>query len=318
MTEFKCDMCDYITADKSNYNKHIKSLKHLQNIETIVQNPDDNIVMCEKCGKKFLYMSGYYKHKNGNCAVANNLIAEENIKLKLELEMCKQLNTELKSYITATKEQSTYKISVKNYVQQNYPDAPALEAIEDYTMLRYDENNRNDEDDNDDNQDDEDYELINMITYNYNHSCLHKYLGNFIIKYYKKEDPSEQSLWSSDISRLTYIIKELLYNKKSIWNHDYKGTKTKDYVINPLLKYIKKYIESYWITHIDDCKKLKAGELREFNIMYNTMHKIKKDIENDILASNIVRYIAPYFCMHNKDYIEEITNEDKSCFIDEI
>lgn len=31
-TEYKCNVCKYITDDKSNYNKHLKSKKHLNTV----------------------------------------------------------------------------------------------------------------------------------------------------------------------------------------------------------------------------------------------------------------------------------------------
>ncbi len=308
---YKCEQCEYETDVKSNLERHKKSLMHMQSTEN---NNGDYI--CSKCGKHFLHFSSLSRHENYRCikmkseldiikiqlveyqaSIKAQKVELENEYLKKELSIVKQQNTELKTYIDNNKLNPTYKVSVKNYVQQNYPDAPALEPISDYSKLEYEDN-----------------EFIDTLTYNHNHSCLHKYLGDFIIKYYKKENPSEQSLWSSDTARLTYVIKELLANKKSSWNHDYKGVKTKDYIVNPLLNYVKGYIEEYWIKHIDDCLAMKHGNLIKFNNIYNTIYKIKKDIENDILAGDIVRYIAPYFYMNKKDKID-ITDTGDALFI---
>ena len=46
---------------------------------------------------------------------------------------------------------------------------------------------------------------MDTLVYNYENKNLHKYLGDFIIGHYKKDNPSEQSMWSSDVSRLTYL-----------------------------------------------------------------------------------------------------------------
>jgi hypothetical protein len=200
--------------------------------------------------------------------------------------MIDNLLNHVKNNKSITNNGNIYNVSVKNYVQQNYPDAPPLEELHDYSSIKY----ALEYDD-----------FIDTIVYNYNHSCLHKYFGDFIIKYYKKDDPSKQSMWSSDTARLTYIIKELLSNKGSIWNHDYKGVKTKNYIITPLLEYIKEYIDEYWIKNIDMFKSSDLEQLNKFNKIYQTIYKIRKDIENEVLSNDIVRYIAPHFYMSKKN-----------------
>ena len=132
-------------------------------------------------------------------------------------------------------------------------------------------------------------------------------MTKFIVSYYKKEDPSEQSIWSSDVSRLTYIIKEFLDSKKSVWNHDYKGIKVKFSIINPILQHIKTKIEEYWINNIKKITKAKVNELEKYNMIYITLVKIKKDIKNDVLSYEILKFIAPYFSMDKKNIIDDIT-----------
>src|SRR5207249_8087833 len=116
------------------------------------------------------------------------------------------------------------------YIATNYKTAPALQALDDYSQIQQKYN---------------DSKFIETLIYNFNHNKLDKYLGDMIIKFYKKEDPSQQSLWNSDTSRLTYIIKELLNNNNSDWLVDKKGIKTCNYIIDPLLQYIDVIIKKY-------------------------------------------------------------------------
>lgn len=305
--KYKCKICNYVSCDKSNYNKHIKSKSHDENskrqpyVTTQYISGADSKYNCSDCGETFAYSSGYYRHKKSRCPANKNNLIDDHIKtkeleievkmLKSQLEKYEKMNTQLLKYVKDNKPSNTtnntYNISVKNYVQQNYSDAPALEGIQDYSKLTFEDNS-----------------FIETLVYNYNNNTLHKYLGDFIVGYYSKEDPSQQSLWNSDVSRLTYIIKELLANNESNWNHDFKGVKVKSYVINPLLRYIKKSINDYWMTHIDHVKTGDIDSIRKMQEIYITIHKIKKIIDSCILADDIVRYIAPKFYMDKRDTIE--------------
>lgn len=324
---FKCNYCKYSTNNKSNYTRHVKSSSHIIMSKNVQNGHPKRTANCKcECGKTYYDKSGLLKHK-GKCkfdtSILNNINVEitelKNI-LTQTAEINKQLLIKNEQLITRNEQLDkllldyvknnnsvngnnnnniTYNISIKNYLQQNYSDAPYLTGINDPSKITYDE---------------EYDEFIDVLVYNYNNSNLNKYIGDFIIANYKKNNPSEQSMWSSDISRLTYIIKELLANKKSIWNHDYKGTKIKTYIIDPLLQYIKKYIDDYWIKNIDSFKTKNLDQINKMNNTYNVIYKIKKIIDNDILSTDIVKYIAPHFYM-NRD-----KNEDTdiiSLFIDE-
>ena len=347
--KYSCNTCNYETNDKSNLNRHMKSVAHILStsmstsrptkVDIEVDNDRLSKFVCKLCGNNFSSRQSLSKHKKHVCNekiishvksqihvkcidnddnddndindintindindidddIKERLISyqQEIIKYQYQLKLkefeiknkyLKQQNNELKNFIKSGKHGNTYNVSVKNYVQQNYPNAPVLESLDDYAKIEYDDDN-----------------FIDTLTYNYNNKCLHKYLGDFIIKYYKKDDPTKQSMWSSDTSRLTYIVKELLVNNKSIWNHDSKGIKTKNYIINPLLKYIRICIDNFWILNLDNFKALTIDNLIKLQNTYQTIYKIKKDIESEILSNDIIRYITPHFRI-NKNEINE-------------
>ena len=100
-----CNLCDFNTCKKNNYNRHILTLKHkkLLNSDKIVTNSDKKeqkepiyIFICD-CGKKYKYRQGLSYHKK-ICGLLNNttLIPIENKKEILEL---KEDNKELKNMI---------------------------------------------------------------------------------------------------------------------------------------------------------------------------------------------------------------------------
>jgi uncharacterized C2H2 Zn-finger protein len=54
---FFCDICDYITSNKKDYNKHINTIKHIKNEKS----PEHNMV-CE-CGKTYTNRSSLFNHR---------------------------------------------------------------------------------------------------------------------------------------------------------------------------------------------------------------------------------------------------------------
>ncbi|QKF94619.1 hypothetical protein QKU48_gp1161 [Fadolivirus algeromassiliense] len=338
--KFQCKLCNYETNDKSNYNRHINSSSHLRISCPVIKEPviqpttkhenQSDKISCEKCNRTFTKLSALYRHRNHRCPnikeekKIESIRDKENAELRQQLQeyqqrmklqeqefenklkqkeievenklLKKQLN-ELKSFINSGKcGNTTYNISIKKYVQQHYADAPALESVNDYAKLTFEDN-----------------EFIETLVSKFNSDCLHTYLGNFLISYYKKDNPSEQSLWNSDVSRLTYIVKELLNNNSSIWSRDCKGIKTKNYIINPLLKYIKKCINEYWMNNIDNLKSMDTPTLVRIQETFIIIHKIKKYIDSGNLSNDIVRYIAPHFYLEVKD---TNGNEMNEVFID--
>ena len=92
-----------------------------------------------------------------------------------------------------------------------------------------------------------------------------------------------------------------MHNKKIDWTVDKKGIKTKNYIINPLLKYInellKQYIDDNSITVRDKI------DMKKYEPILNRMNKIAKiisSINNGVLAEGILSYITPDFYL-NKD-----------------
>lgn len=291
--KYICSVCEYKTTDRSNYNKHVKSANHLRNIV----GKNENEVIDRKCDKCDQHIKpGSTAHKNGQCLFNTKSIEDENYELKKQLyQKIKQL--EKMNNTNNQPVNNTYNISVKNYIQQNYSKAPPLKRLNNKTIMQIideDIDNNYEEEKNDDD------DLMDKLIHNYKHNILHVYLGNLLIKYYKKEDPTEQSIWNSDPARLTYIVKELLANNNSCWTQDHKGNKVKNYIINPMLQYIKKYIDECVIVQINEIKNTLNDGKNILDIL-KLFAEIKSDIDNHILSNKIVRYIATHFKLDNNN-----------------
>lgn len=291
---YKCNICLYETKDKSNLNKHISSRIHLKksngallSTSTTPQKSSENKKLpeftCQYCQLNFSRLSSLTRHKK-ICADKNTKIMEleiENKCLKNQIEQFKSLAENNKFGST------TYNISIKNQIIKDHSDAPRLEYIK--LLFKYLKDNEQD--------------LIDVLVYQYDNKSLNKYLGNFLIKYYVKKDPNEQSIWNSDINRLTFIVKE------QYWDYDYKAVKTKICIIDPLLTKIKKFINKYTIKFIDEIKSddfiVKESLLNKFN----SLAQIRYDINHGTLADRIVKYMAPYFSFDRNYSIDKLNSE---------
>jgi len=103
--KYSCDKCDYCTSNKYDFKKHLSTRKHKNAINdmeivAVVRN-----WVC-KCGKKYKYDSGYYRHKK-NCTFTEE--SKENMEIitseeppKLTQELILKLveeNSEIKNML---------------------------------------------------------------------------------------------------------------------------------------------------------------------------------------------------------------------------
>ena len=101
--KFYCNICDYGTSKKCNYDTHIISLKHhknskmetfgnknqpIQPIQTSIIYPNHNT--CEKCDKSFKNRSGLWKHKK-KCLTKEDIIAIITNKTETKIDEQKEL-----------------------------------------------------------------------------------------------------------------------------------------------------------------------------------------------------------------------------------
>jgi len=323
---YSCSICNYDTNDKCNFNRHTNSKKHADK-KILKSNLKINSVLkpellCNFCNKKYANMGSLEKHTKicGEKVIIEkqhsdqlNILKNAHVK---ELEHIKQLYENELQYLKELHEKDTLcqteilkqkdetinvlntevnhlkllinnagsiiksSVSALSYAMKHYKDAPALETIKDYSALKYNQS---------------DTEFIENLLVEYKNKLLPTYLGNFIIKIYKKDDPLKQSIWNSDTNRLTYVIKEILNNNKTDWQIDKKGIKTTNYIIVPILTYIEGLLRSY-IENFDMTYNLYVpheAEKKMLKLKYST--DILQSIEDKVLHDDVLKYIASHF-----------------------
>ena len=301
MSKYSCEICSFFTDNKTDYSRHNRTKKHKEKVnsqlsQTIAQ-PKPNQTSakngkteinktnkkeytCPFCNSIFTRLCNLSRHKSicGKTDIEN--IKTEHIIEKMELlekrnkELEKQVNT-YESLLKSTMAPQT--ITNFNFISNTYQDTPALEGQTSYINMCEAKT----------------MSLVELIYLYYHDNKLVIFIGDYIIKLYKKEEPKDQAMWSSDVSRLTYIIRES-YNKKSnVWTYDKKGAQTKKIIIEPALNYLRE-------TLFDYCKK-NSGSIKESVLKHMiTANEVIQLIDSGKLADDIVRYIAPEF------YIKQI------------
>jgi hypothetical protein len=113
---YYCEICDYKTSKKSNYETHIKTIKHLQGGHSTIFNQNKPFLSqsknytCENCNKSYKERTGLWRHKK-NCVELNNS--------QLIIELLKQ-NTEFKELIIEQNKQLIELSKEKNITNTCY------------------------------------------------------------------------------------------------------------------------------------------------------------------------------------------------------
>ena len=333
---FICKSCNYKTDKKGNINRHYKSKRHLRNTVTVIpeiseqkttisesdevdynlENKSARISenqrkvkkSCKFCGISFTTMSNYNRHLK-NCEERKTV--QENEKLKAQLlEQKKEIQNQKKQLKEYKVEKEYYRELINNYsklgprtfnsityVMNKYANAPHIERIEPEKIEYFQDINMT--------------KVENMVS-DYRNDRFVTFIINTIISLQKKENPEDQSIWSTDSSRYNYLIKELLENEGSYWVIDKKGTKSQDYLIEPILKFIRKEIVKYNELASDALMNENLPKSR-FSIITDTQRygiDIIKDIDDGNLSADIIRKMAKHFHHKSKNnnnpLIEEV------------
>jgi hypothetical protein len=228
---------------------------------------------------------------------------------------------EYKNITRTNSETINNSMNILKYAIKNLNDAPHVGLLEGKKMsgmLEYkDKNGRKKSK----------HTIEELLIYHYEKKLLHQFLGDLIVDTYKTDDPKNQSIWTrhywslqtnnsyakllrhfkclnnvwnSDISRLTFIIKELI-GKSSKWVADKKGLNFTKYVISPLTEKIMEILKEY-VKKCND-KIQQIGHLDD-----NTKNDTQKTLQNMEKANSVImminlkkinieilKYISPFF-----------------------
>ena len=260
------------------------SSKLLKTPKTVVNNKSFE---CTSCGNLFVRANNLTRHYK-ICAKHNAeiiLLKTKNEQNKDEKEHYKEEAKYYKQMLMEAGGLVKKSVSALTYSINNYNDTPYIKAIEVNDIDKFNNPNK---------------EIVEDILSAYKHKTLNKYLGELILKLYKKDNPVDQSIWNTDDNRLTYIIKELLNNNSSSWIIDKKGVKTIQYLIDPLLSYIKKLITEYHKTNVTKHNQT-IVEMEIILENRKAIIAIINGIDDHVIAKDVLKYISSHLRFSDKN-----------------
>jgi hypothetical protein len=275
INNFKCKNCNFQTEHKSSYYRHLKKCdleKKESDNELILKlklaEKDKELLEKEKefANKEIEMLKKLEKEKtellNNFMNNANQIINKTQDNAKLSTEAIQNVS-----------------ISAIKYANEKFQNAPPLLTLDNFNINNLDFDNIKDRE-----------SITETLVYHAKLKSLDKLLGEHIIKNYKKEDPKNQSIHTTDCSRLNYIVRELIDNV-SKWEVDKNGIKICSKIIKPLIEKCIELLLEHQQKLLDDMSK---GEFNNKNDI-NSIIMVLMSIDKGSLESDINKYIAPHF-----------------------
>jgi hypothetical protein len=243
-----------------------------------------------------------YRHKRKYCEY-NKICSDNTVNiLEKQNEILEKKNQELidivKSQSKSVENNSeTIKksMSALSYVAKQYPNAPPIEELE-YDKfnqitkcLMYDKKSKKKIN----------YSIEEIILFYFKNDKLPEILGKAIVEEYKKDNPNNQSMWASDVSRLTFIVKSVMgKTKKSKWISDKNGVHFTELIIKPMFDIIKEKMRDF----IKD-ERLEDSEIRDDKMEDITTRLSNMQLAGELIAminlnkydTKVLKYVTPYF-----------------------
>jgi len=101
--KFFCEVCDYSTSKKYNYEKHLSTSKHIESMSSnnLVENvakSSNNVYSCVYCQKVYKDNSGLWRHKK-KCNIKNNTDNTDEMSDKELIQFLLKENSEFKHFM---------------------------------------------------------------------------------------------------------------------------------------------------------------------------------------------------------------------------
>jgi len=307
---------DYISESSHDYNDAFLEQKLF-----IVKKGE---LKCEYCGNDFTCYQNLWRHKKHYCKrnkdckpkkvnkskkiksnnqekISSN---DENMKfiineLKEQREEMREQNKKLlelaskNADVSMVTAKSTNKsMNMMSHAMKYWANAPPmrqLEGKEALKLITFENKSK--------------HSIEDVILHQFNSGTLYRFLGNVLIKEFKKEDEVDQSLWTTDSSRLCFIIKQIVGDDgNDKWIADKSGIEITKLLIAPLTDKVSEMMTEFSRKCAKEVTESKDNEKSKMFMenMNNAGELIRDFVKNDI-RKKILQYIAPYFNLDVKN-----------------
>jgi hypothetical protein len=319
MVEYVCDCCDYHTPLKQNFKRHNTGPRHFKKVKECKK------YACQYCGIVFDTRKRKWTHEK-ICEEKTEYVdpPEENKDMTTgELfGMFKEYQQQMNSVIGIAKDntkvaQATVETSLENaknvgksmnmmkYAMVHFKDAPPLLSLDQnqvFEMLEYDQIKVKEPNKPVKPKDEVNDEYITQVLYNYENKAMDSFFGNFIVNFFNTEEMKDRKFWTSDVSRLSFIIMQVVNREgEREWNHDKTGKKFVDLVIDPMFDEVVKLLDEFvnnkqkWID--ENFGKVYISPSRMTHLMH--VQQLAKELQIDIkygkFTKDILKFVAPNF-----------------------
>ena len=319
---YNCKLCNYNGTNYSNYLKHCNANIHI--------NKEKLINYCILCDKKYsnnesfkTHKYKFHKKKINSCKNSNKINKINNklddIKNDIKNDMKNNMNTvkqeinDVKEEINNSKKEVVTVVnkainkasSLIKYLMENHRSVPPLKKItknQCIPILRLDY---------DCPEKDNDYSLQKIFIKDFSKNLFISNIAKSILKMINYTNKNTQPIYNTDSTRYNYVVKITT----DLWNEDKSGIKFTDYIIRPLLRYIRDLIEEYIDNELEQVNMYKNTFIE--NEIHVTLKVNAYDLDvaltNDYLIKPILKELSPYlrFLQSELEELEKLEELDK-------
>lgn len=292
---FRCNYCINTFSKKSSLTNHMKRCKEKQNLideyenklEKMSRSHDTKVKKMKIIIDKLqVDLEWYKKMVNKDESQIDNLI---------------DTNKHYQTVVDNAEKMIDKSMSSFNLIVNKFKTTPAIKAFDDFDSIRRCVT------------EEEEYDLADLMIYHFKKNNLGNFLGMFIIKEYKKEDPSQQSFWVTDVARLSCVVRKVI-GKKDKWEYDKHAEYLKKIIILPITEFVisimdEKIVKSrntinenikksdiFGIFKQDNISGMQIQKIIEkSNMDQNFCTQITEMIKQNILETEILKKIKPTF-----------------------
>ena len=225
-----------------------------------------------------------------------SLIIKQNELLKEEIEKLKEINNMNTNKIV--KEARSIKKSILTILNTNFKNTPSIDYIDEneFRVELEKEYNRkiNDEEDR----------LFMRIFNDYDNKKLIKTLSDLILKFIKKEDQKNQSVFNIDSARGNYATKVEDY-----WLNDKSGVQLKKYTLDMIIKFMLNVLDVFrQKLEVMIKNKNKTSFDRDYIMKYQDLFlEVRAYLTNVNTHKKVILFMCPELRLDQK-ILDTITN----------